>query len=167
MLKSAVLIDITVRFYLVNHTIKEYLDKHHVKYHNINHSPAYTAQEIAESAHISGQEMAKTVIVKLDGKLCMIVVPATKQIDFLSLKDELAVENASLASESDFVDLFPDCEVGTMPPLGELYNLDVYISEDLCENDNIAFNAGDYSDLVELKFKDFEKLVKPQHLHMN
>ncbi len=142
--------------------LKEFLDSHHVKYVTIGHSAAFTAQEIAASAHIPGKELAKTVMVELDGRLAMAVVPASMKIDFERLQQTAGAKKAGLADEVQFANLFPDCEVGAMPPFGNLYDMDVYVSERLTEDDEIAFNAGSHTELVRLAYADFERLVQPK-----
>ncbi len=143
---------------------KEFLDEHNIKYTIIKHSSAYTAQEIAASAHISGKELAKTVVIKIDGKLAMAVLPASYKISFDDLKEALGVEKVRLAYEQEFMDKFPDCEVGAMPPFGNLYGLDVYVAESLEDDEEIAFNACSHTELIKMKYQDFEKLVKPKRL---
>ncbi len=142
--------------------LKQFLDENHVKYVTISHSPAYTAQEIAASAHIPGKELAKTVMVKIDGKMAMAVLPASFQIDFERLRKLAGAENVELAGEDEFQSLFPNCEVGAMPPFGNLYGMDVYVESHLTEDEQIAFNAGSHTELVKLAYKDFERLVKPK-----
>lgn len=145
--------------------LKEFLDKQHVKYVAMTHSPAFTAQEIAASAHVSGKELAKTVIVKADGKLAMVVIPANSHVNFSKLKEAIHA-TVDLASESEFKDKFPGCEVGAMPPFGNLYDLPVYVSKQLTQQANIIFNAGSHSELLQLPFKDFERLSKPTVIEM-
>lgn len=145
--------------------LEQYLNDHHIKYEMIKHSPAYTAQEIAAKAHIPGQELAKTVIIKVDGQMAMAVLPATFQVDLSLLAQILAAEHVELASEAEFRDLFPDCETGAMPPFGNLYNLDVYVAEALSYDEQIAFNAGSHAQLIKLAYKDFETLVHPVVVH--
>ena len=144
--------------------LKELLDKEGVKYVVISHSPAYTAQEIAASAHIPGKELAKTVMVKIDGKMGMAVLPASCQVDFERLKRETGASKIELASEQEFKDLFPDCDVGAMPPFGNLYSMKVFMASNLTEDKEIVFNAGSHRELMKLAFKDFERLVKPEVL---
>ena len=141
--------------------LKEFLDKNKVKYVSMSHSTAYTAQEIAASAHIPGKELAKTVVVKLDGKMAMAVLPASYRIDFDLLKRASGANEATLAGEREFKDTFPGCEVGAMPPFGNLYDMDVYVAESLAEDEEIAFNAGSHTELIRLPYEDFERLVKP------
>ena len=145
--------------------LKEYLDSHKVKYATIRHAPAYTAGEIAEEAHISGKELAKTVMVKLDGKLSMAVLPADRKIDFELLKEATGADLVELAQEMEFKDQFPDCEIGAMPPFGNLYGMDVYVEEALSWDEVIGFNAGTHSEIVKLAYKDFEDLVHPKVVH--
>ncbi|HEH5972848.1 TPA: aminoacyl-tRNA deacylase, partial [Legionella pneumophila] len=127
----------------------------------IAHSPAYTAQEIAASAHVSGKQLAKTVIIKMDGRLAMVVLPASDHITFMKLKEAIGASDLELATESEFEGKFAECDVGAMPPFGNLYGLPVLVSTKLSGQDNILFNAGSHSELMQLSFGDFEKLVKP------
>lgn len=142
--------------------LKEYLDRHHIKYTSIKHSPAYTAQEVAARSHISGKEMAKTVMVKVDNEMAMAVLPASFKIDFEALMNVTGSAMVDLASEEEFKFIFPDCEIGAMPPFGNLYDLDVYVSEKLAEDEEICFNAGTHSELIRMHYDDFERLVRPR-----
>ena len=141
--------------------LKDFLDDHGVKYTLISHSPAFTAQEIAESAHIPGKWLAKAVMVKLDGKMAMAVLPATCRVDLDLLKAAASARMAELASEEEFKYLFRGCAVGAMPPFGNLFGLPVYVADILREDEEIAFNAGTHSELMRLQYRDFERLVKP------
>jgi Ala-tRNA(Pro) deacylase len=138
------------------------LDDNHIKYVTISHSQAYTAQEIAASAHIPGKDLAKTVIIKIDGKLAMVVLPASFVVDFDLLKKATGSKTVTLASEEEFLNLFPECDLGAMPPFGNLYQMPVYVAQSLAEDEEIAFNAGLHTELIKLAYKDFEKLVKPK-----
>ncbi len=141
-----------------------FLDDNQVKYLKIGHSPAYTAQEIAAAVHIPGKEMAKTVMVKIDGKMTLAVLPADQRINFEKLRDGTGSSEVKLADESDFGDLFPDCTLGAMPPFGNLYGIDVLVDSSLAEDDKITFNACTHTELIQLSYHDFENLVKPQVL---
>jgi len=141
--------------------LREYLDSNNIKYVIISHSSAFTAQEVAAHAHIPGKELAKTVLVKINGKMAMAVLPASDKVDFDLLKAAIANENIRLAYEQEFMDKFPDCEVGAMPPFGNLYGMEVYVAKDLTEDEEIAFNACSHSELIRMQYKDFERLVKP------
>ncbi len=142
--------------------LRDFLDSKDIKYVTISHSTAYTANEVAASAHISGKELAKTVMVKIDGKMIMTVLPASYKVDFGLLQEAVGASKAELASEQEFQDMFPGCEIGAMPPFGNLYGMEVFVDESLCEDEEIAFNAGSHTELIRLSYKDFEKLVKPK-----
>ena len=142
--------------------LKEFLDSRDVRYVLISHSPAYTAAEIAASAHIPGMELAKTVIVKIDGKMAMMVLPASYKVDFDLLREATGGKDVALATEREFQNLFPGCEPGAMPPFGNLYGMDVYVADVLSEDEDIAFNAGSFTELMKLSYEDFERLVGPK-----
>ncbi len=142
--------------------LKEFLDSHHVKYVSLTHSPAFTSQEIAAAAHISGKQLAKTVIVKADGHMAMVVLSAKDQVNFAKLREATGMREVDLASESEFKDKFSGCEVGAMPPFGNLYDMPVFVSNHLTQQDHILFNAGSHSELMQVSFSDFERLVKPK-----
>ena len=142
--------------------LRKHLDENEVKYVIITHSLAYTAQEIAASAHISGRELAKTVMVRADGEMMMAVLPAAFKIDFGHLQAALGVSQVEMVQEDDFADRFPDCEVGAMPPFGNLYDLKVLVATTLTEDTEIAFNAGTHRELIRMTYADFERLVQPR-----
>ncbi len=142
--------------------LREFLDSHAVRYFVVSHSPAYTAQEIAAAAHVPGKELAKTVIVSLDGKMAMVVLPASRQLDFELLRKLTEAREVDLASEKEFADLFPECEIGAMPPFGNLYGMNVYVSEELEDDDEIAFNAGAHTELLRLSYENYKRLVHPK-----
>jgi len=141
--------------------LKEFLDANHVKYVTITHSKAYTAQEVAASAHIPGKALAKTVIVELDGEMAMAVLPANRKIVLQDLREITRSDQVRFVAEEKFKDRFSDCEIGAMPPFGNLYGMDVFAAKSLAENDEIAFNAGSHEEIIKLPFRDFERLVQP------
>lgn len=142
--------------------LKQFLDDRNVRYVVITHSPAYTAQEIAAAAHLPGRELAKSVVVHLDGEPAMAVLPATRQVDFDKLRRAAGAKQASLASEDEFEKMFPGCELGAMPPFGNLYDLPTYADDSLTKDQTIAFNAGTHSELIQLTFDDYRKLAEPR-----
>ena len=142
-------------------TLTKFLDDKKVKYVTIRHSIAYTAQQIAESAHIPGEEIAKTVMVNLDDRLAMAVLRGTDKVDIDLLRGAAGVSKAELATEDRFQGMFPGVEPGAMPPFGNLYDMAVYVDEGLTRDVRIAFNAGTHSELIQLDYADFERLVRP------
>lgn len=141
--------------------LKKFLDENGVKFVTTSHSQAFTAQEVAAAAHVPGKELAKTVMVKLDGDLAMVVLPATKRVDVERLKGVTGARDVGLAAEDEFSGLFPNCEPGAMPPFGNLWDLTVFVDEHLREDEQIAFNAGTHTELMKLSYSDFERLVSP------
>jgi len=141
--------------------LKSFLDEQGVRYVTIQHSRAYTAQEVAASVHIPGQEIAKAVMIKRNGIMFMAVVPASHQVDFERLREATEAQTLELATEAEFKDLFPNCETGAMPPFGNLYGMDVFVSEALTQDEYIAFNAGTHTELIRLMYADFERLARP------
>lgn len=142
--------------------IQEFLDEHNVQYMIVEHSPAYAAMDVAKSAHVADWELAKTVMVKLDGKMAMVVLSAAERVDLDAIAEAAGAKMASTALEDEFKDLFPDCQPGTMPPFGNLYGLPVYADESLAANDLIAFNAGTHHTLIRMQYADFDRLVHPK-----
>ncbi len=142
--------------------LKLCLDDHKIKYVTIKHSLAYTAQEIAESAHIQGRKLAKTVMVDIDGKMAMAILPASEKINLSLLKQAAGATKVRLAREDEFRDKFPECELGAMPPFGNLYGMEVFAAETLAADKEIAFNAGSHTELVKMAYTDFEHLVQPK-----
>jgi Ala-tRNA(Pro) deacylase len=141
--------------------LKKYLDEEQVRYIVLIHSPAYTTQQIAALAHVSGKKIAKTVMVNIDEKMCMAVVPASQKVDLERLQDLSGAASIDLACEEEFRSLFPDCEIGAMPPFGHLYNMPVYVADCLAEDEEICFNAGNHRELIRLAYADFARLEKP------
>ncbi|MDH5765974.1 MAG: YbaK/EbsC family protein [Gammaproteobacteria bacterium] len=147
--------------------LKDFLDDNEIKYVSIMHSLAFTAVEIAKSAHIPSKEMAKTVIIKHDSELAMAVVPANYKLKLNLLQQALDNNKVELATEQEFTSRFPDCEVGAMPPFGNLYNMDVYVAESLTEDARISFNAGSHSEVIQMDYKDYERMVKPRFIMLS
>lgn len=141
--------------------LREFLDSHHIKYFVFSHSPAYTAQDIAESAHVPGKEMVKTVMVTIDGRMAMTLLPASRQLDFDKLRALCGTRDVALAGESEFSGLFPESEIGAMPPFGNLYGMEVFADESLDEDFDIAFNAGAHTELLRMAWEDYKRLVNP------
>ena len=143
--------------------LTQFLDEHLVRYDTIRHSPTYTSQKTAAAAHVPGKELAKTVMIRVDGRLAMAVLPAPMHVDLRKLGAAIRAKVA-LASEADFREQFPDCEVGAMPPFGNLYGLPVYADEHLLEDEEITFNACTHTELVQLPVADYVRLAQPQVL---
>ena len=147
--------------------LKKFLNKHKVKYSCIDHEPTYTSQETAHSVHMSGHALAKPVILWTDNEMVMVVLPASHRVDLEHLQTEIGSSFIRLAIEEEFKDTFENCEEGAFPPFGNLFNLKVYVDESLAKDEFIGFNAGTHTEIMRLKFEDFDKLVKPTHIHLS
>jgi Ala-tRNA(Pro) deacylase len=147
----------------MNRKVRHLLESNKVEYETISRSSTVcTAQEIAASSHVPGKELAKVVIVKIDGKMAMAILPAPRRLSREDLAIAAGGARVELAGEDEFGKLFSDCRLGAIAPFGNLYGLDVYVEKALAENPEIAFNACSSDELVRLTYKDFERLVKPK-----
>jgi Ala-tRNA(Pro) deacylase len=142
--------------------LKDFLDRNNIRYVIITHSRAFTSGAIAAITHIPGKDIAKTVMVNIDGQVAMAVVPASRHLDLKALQKAANARHVSLVTEANFANLFPDCEPGAMPPFGMLYDLNVWVDEKLTHDTEIAFNAGTHRELIKLAYKDFNTLQRPQ-----
>ncbi len=141
--------------------LRKFLDENDVDYEIIPHSQAFTAQESAAAAHVPGREFAKTVIVRVDGELAMVVLPAPRMVSLDRLRKVTGATEVALADEDDFKDRFPGVEPGAMPPFGNLWDMHVFVDRRLREDEAILFEAGSHTEAVRLSYSDFERLVRP------
>lgn len=141
--------------------LERYLRDHQVAYQIQHHPQAYTAQQIAECEHISGKKVAKSVVVLAEKKRVLLVLPASQRVDLHKVRALLGTQNASLLREEELPTIFPDCEVGAMPPFGNLYNIPVYVDPSLTTQENIVFPIGTHTETMSLNYTDFARLVQP------
>lgn len=144
--------------------LEEYLDAHNVSYVVIAHSPAYTAKQIADLVQVDSGQIAKTVMIYLDGVLSMVVLPASCRIRMDRFSRAMGTELIDLASEQEFEDRFPECEVGAMPPFGRIYEIPMYMYEGFMESGDIVFRAGAHNEVIKMNFKDYKMLAQPMTL---
>jgi Ala-tRNA(Pro) deacylase len=142
--------------------ICEFLDAHRISYQPCQHPPSYTAQGVAHAQHISGKELAKVVMVLADDRLLMVVLPGSHRLELEQLGQAVGATSVRLATEEEFGHIFPDCEVGAMPPFGNLYNLEVWVDSSLRTHSTIVFNAGTHAETIQMSFTDFARLVQPK-----
>ena len=140
----------------------QFLNDNAIDYSYHEHPKAYAAEDVAHKAGVSEREFAKTVMVKLDGLMAMAVLPASFKVNFNLLREAAGAQTVSLALEREFAARFPDCELGAMPPFGNLYGLKVYADGSLATTADIAFNAGTHREVISMSWDDFETLVGPQ-----
>ncbi|HLZ35850.1 MAG TPA: YbaK/EbsC family protein [Nitrospira sp.] len=147
---------------IVLRRLQSYLDSHKIPYQVVNHSVAYTAREAANSLHVPAEMYAKVVVFKSDARYVMAVLPSAWKVDLRRLEEVLECQHVRLATESELAALFPDCEIGTMPPFGNLYGTPVYVDATLTQDEEIIFDAGTHAGAMKLRYKDFADLVHPQ-----
>jgi Ala-tRNA(Pro) deacylase len=147
---------------ITHQRLQSYLDSHKIPYQVVNHSIAYTAREAADSLHIPANTFAKVVVVKADSRYAMAVLPSTWKVDLKRLEHVLECHHVRLATEDELGILFPDCEIGSMPPFGNLYGTPVYVDATLTGDEEIVFDAGSHVGAIKMRYKDFADLVRPQ-----
>ena len=140
--------------------IRDFLDSENVSYEEIHHQPAFTGQEVAHTLHLSGKRCAKTVVLDGDGRLALAVLPASNRLNLQDLQAEMEVTHLEMLSESAMARLFPDCELGAIPPLGRLYGMEVWVDRAISDSEHIVFCAGTHEDCIRMKYSDFAKLSR-------
>jgi Ala-tRNA(Pro) deacylase len=141
--------------------MEEYLRDNGVPFEIMAHTQAFTMPEVAAALQVPGQQVAKVVMVKGDGKMAMLVTSAAHRLDFAKVRAVLGVDKVDLAKEEEFGDLFPDCEIGAMPPFGNLYNVPVYVDQALAEEENIVFRVGTHQQTMKVAYADYAHLARP------
>jgi Ala-tRNA(Pro) deacylase len=141
--------------------IQKFLDDNKVKYQVLSHDRALTAQEVAHAVHVTGKEVAKCVMLIADGQTVMGVIPAPNQLSLDKFKRQANAKDVRLAREDEFRHLFPECELGAMPPFGNIYGLPVYVDKSLERYPEIVFNACSHTEVIKMALTEFEALVKP------
>jgi len=142
--------------------VKEFLDQSGIKYEMNTHQPTFTAQQLAAVEHEPGKFVAKPVIVKVDGKFMMCVLPASSNINLRSLKEQLGATSAELAGEDEIASIFPDCDLGAEPPFGNLYDIPTIMDKSLGKDDHIRFQGGSHEKSIRMSMEDYKKLVQPK-----
>ena len=141
--------------------LRVFLNQNHAEYTHTVHPIAYTAREVASAEHLPAREVAKTIVVHGDGGYHMLVLPANKLVDFQELRVALGLTHARMVPETELNTLFPDCELGAMPPVGSLYRMPVYLDNALASEEAITFNAGTHRDVVHMSTAEYSRLVRP------
>lgn len=140
--------------------LENMLEEAGAEYEVIDHAPAFTAQEEAAASHVPGRNWAKTVEVLIDGRPAICVVPATRRVDLDKLRSAAGAERVELAAEGELARMFPDCDLGAMPPFGRLYGQATFVDERLRESERVAFHAGDHRSVIEMPYAEWERLAE-------
>ena len=145
----------------VGERLQNLLEERDVDHEVLEHPAAFTAQEEAAATHTPGRNWAKTVAVRLDGEPALLALPAHRRVDLDRLIRATGCREAELLTEEEMEHLYPDCEVGTMPPFGELYDQRTFVDESLREDEYVVFHAGDHRTAVRLPYGAWEELAEP------
>ncbi len=140
--------------------LERVLKRHKVDYEVQVHPETFSSCMTAEAEHISGRKLVKAVMVKADGRDVMAIVPSNRTVDLLKLSTVLGTNNVRIATVQEFKDLFPDCEIGAMPPLGNLYGISCYADESIGEEEEVVFNAGNHTETISVSTPDFLRVAK-------
>jgi Ala-tRNA(Pro) deacylase len=138
--------------------LKHCLDDAHVTYDIIHHPYSDTSMHTAEQAHISGENIAKAVLLHDESGYVLAIVPATHKVRLGKLHKQLD-RYLSLADERDVRELFDDCSLGAIPPAGMAYDMDVIYDDKLNKREDIYFEAGDHTSLVHVSRGNFQALL--------
>jgi len=142
--------------------LRKLLDEKRVPYELMSHREAFTAQEVAQASHVAGRLLAKAIVVReSESRFYMAVVSAPQHVDLTNMHRMTGRPKGRLATEDELRRLFPDCEIGAMPPIGKLYGMPLYVDEEFRSHDDIYFQAGNHHEVVRMRFDDFEKIAGP------
>ena len=142
--------------------IRDFLDSQNIPFETLHHSQAFTGQEIAHSLHISGQKCVKAVAVAADGKTVLAVIPASHRLNLEELRATLEVSQLEMLHERELVGLFPDCDLGAVPPFGNLYGIEVWVDRAVADAEEILFCAGTHEDCIRMRYSDFSRVALPR-----
>jgi Ala-tRNA(Pro) deacylase len=141
--------------------LEKYLHENGVPFEVMAHRQAFTMPEVAAALHMPGRQVAKVVVVKADGEMAMLVIPASHRLNLAKVRALLNAKKVSLAKEEEFAGLFPDCETGAMPPFGNLYNVSVHVDQALERERSIVFRVGTHRHTMKVAYADFARLAQP------
>lgn len=142
--------------------VRRLLEREQVAYEVVPHREAFTAQEVAQASHVPGRQLAKALLVREGfGSYLMVVLPASCRLDLHALEEVTGRRKLALATEDELRQVFPDCEVGAMPPFGGLYGLPVYLDACFAKADRIVFQAGNHHEVARMQYRDYERLAGP------
>jgi Ala-tRNA(Pro) deacylase len=145
--------------------LDELLSNRQVPFEHLHHRPSYTANRTAQALHVSGKDVAKTVVLRADGRYVLAVLPATHRVDLEQLRQDLGAEEVEMATEAEMDRLFPDCERGAVPPFGSLYHLETLVDESLRADEQIVFGGQNHEDAIRMRYRDYEALEHPRVGH--
>ena len=147
--------------------VQEFLNEHHVRYRPVLHRATFSAQRMADTLHVPGDHVAKTVILKVDGSYVLALLQATQYVDISFFKATLRAESVELATETELAEIFEDCEIGAIPPFGSRYGMETIVDESLTHDHLIVFEGNSHEESICMNYEDFEELERPQVAHFS
>ena len=145
--------------------LQSLLDDMGVQYRVSHHPTVYTAQMLAEAEHVPGRKVIKPVVIEADGEFVMCALPACYRVDLGELKDQLQASEVRLVEEPRLSELFPDCELGAVPPIGRMYGMTTLMDESLVADDHVTFQAGTHADAVTMSLAEYRRVAQPEMAH--
>jgi Ala-tRNA(Pro) deacylase len=146
---------------MISTRLKNLLDQNGIRFEVVPHDPAFTAQQLAARMHVPGREFVKAVVVRIDGRYALAAVPAHRLVDEKALARVARASRCVLAGEAEFRELFPDCELGAMPPVGNLYGLETYVDAEVTRDETVVANAGTHAEAIRIRYADLARLARP------
>lgn len=145
--------------------LDEFLNSRQVPFEKMSHRPAYTANRVAQTLHVPGREMAKSVLLRTDRGYVLAVLPATHRVDLEEIRSELGEDHIAMATEDDMCQVFPDCERGAMPPFGSMYHVPTIVDDTLAADDEIVFEGQNHEEAIRMSYRDYEAVEHPRRMH--
>jgi len=141
--------------------VREFLQQRGVRFSMLDHQPTYTAQRLAQAVHVSGDEVAKAVLLRADDGYVLAILPATRTVDFARVGQLTGAAIIELATEIECGDCFPDCELGALPPFGSKYGLRTLVDRKLTEDEEIVFEGNNHHEAIRMKLRDYLDIERP------
>lgn len=141
--------------------VQAFLQTQHVPFDVLSHRSTHSAQSLAQSLDIPCANVAKSVLLKVDGEFMLAVIPASHQISMLQLRKCLSAQSVELATEDELAVVFRDCERGVAPPFGKSYGIRTLVDQSLTEDEHIVFEANSHNEAIYLRYQDYAKIEHP------
>jgi len=148
---------------VISMNVEQFLQRRDVDFDLIPHPNAFDASHLAQTLHVPGRNVAKTVLLKADHgfRHFVAVLPATKRVSLEQLSRCLGDSHLELATEDEVAEHCPDCEVGVLPPFGSQYGLNTVMDQSLSDDAEMVFEANNHHEAIRMKVSDFRYIEQP------
>jgi len=140
-------------------TIQDYLESHRVVFDVLEHPHTDSTLRTAEAAHISGDQLAKPVLLGDDSSYLLAIIPATHRLELDRLNQVMA-RSLEMIEEDEMEATFSDCEKGAIPAIGDAYGIDTVLDTSLSHQSDVYFESGDHEHLIHMTGEDFRHLME-------